>query len=301
MKNKKAFSLVEVSLYLALSALLAAGIIFATYTNINRQRYNNAVQGFVDFLQSQYASVINVKNQADGRSDTAIYGKLVTFGERATEDKTTVYAYDVTGDVIEANGDIIKRDGSIITAHNGISQYGSTLELLGSGLLDTNVFKIETDKFGVTNVEYTNMDEFELDWNAKIQNSTMGEYYTGALLIVRSPISGNVTTYVARDWDSDTSEFWVRGAGNTLVPPTNIKEVNNPDLANKYLTNLINGGEGVRREVFKMEDVDFCVFSEDYNYAGNVRADIRIVSNASSASGIIQIASDGEDSKCKER
>lgn len=281
--KKQGFSLVEVSLYLALSALLAAGIIISTYTNLGRQRYNNSVQEVTDFLSSVYASVINVKNGSDGRTGKAIYGKLVTFGEKADENSSEIFIYDVVGKAIEINDNISKCNGE--SGDN--SACSTTLGLLTSELVNANIFYMEDEESG--EFKYTNVASFKPSYDAKIENGTLGQYYTGALLIIRSPISGNVTTYYTRNFDSDIQRFWVEGVGADIhVAPSRVEMVRDRNLAMNYLRGLI------ANDKFHIGNADYCLYSEDYTFAGNVRADIRIVENAHSSSGVILVPTDKE-------
>ena len=68
MKHKKnGFTLVEMSLFLAVTGLLFVGIIAGTQNTIRRQRYNDSVQNFVDFWRNIYASVSNTQNNTAER------------------------------------------------------------------------------------------------------------------------------------------------------------------------------------------------------------------------------------------
>jgi len=117
----RGFTIIEVSLFIAISGLLFAGLAIGTSTNVARQRYNDAVNDFVDFLQDVYGQVENVENantssdkftrygcstvkfkkndlaEYGGRSDCAIYGKIIIFGQ---EDGENVEVYDLIGESI---------------------------------------------------------------------------------------------------------------------------------------------------------------------------------------------------------
>ena len=75
------FTLVEVSLFLAVTAVLFVGIITATQGSIWQQRYFDAVQGYAEFWRSIYSQVSNPQTVGSGNAEIAIYGKLVVFGE----------------------------------------------------------------------------------------------------------------------------------------------------------------------------------------------------------------------------
>ena len=79
--TRSGFTLVEVALFLAITGLVFAGIVVGTQNSIFQQRYNDAVQNFAEFLRSMYSQVTNVQSEGHGRSEYAIYGKLVNFEE----------------------------------------------------------------------------------------------------------------------------------------------------------------------------------------------------------------------------
>ena len=78
---RRGFTLVEVSLFLAITAAVFVGVAVGTQNSIFQQRYNDAVQNFAEFLRSMYSQVTNVQSEGHGRSEYAIYGKLVNFEE----------------------------------------------------------------------------------------------------------------------------------------------------------------------------------------------------------------------------
>ena len=78
---RRGFTLVEVALFLAITAAIFVSIAVGTQNSIFQQRYNDAVQNFAEFLRSMYSQVTNVQSEGYGRSEYAIYGKLVNFEE----------------------------------------------------------------------------------------------------------------------------------------------------------------------------------------------------------------------------
>ena len=111
--QKPAFTLVEVSLFIAITGLLIAGVIAATQGNISRQRFSDSTQDFADYLREAYSSVLYVQNSSTsdpGRTGTAIYGKILTFGEDCGSSSTcssdlvssTIYSYDIIGTAISS-------------------------------------------------------------------------------------------------------------------------------------------------------------------------------------------------------
>ena len=145
------FTLVEVSIFLAISGLLLIGIIAGTQNSINAQRFNDSVQNFVEFLRTVYSEVENPQSPGDGRSGYAIYGRLVSFGQAMTLDgaripdyEQRVYVYDVIGNsssintssglavsaLIAANANVVlenKSDSGVVTS---VSYAGNVREYI---------------------------------------------------------------------------------------------------------------------------------------------------------------------------
>lgn len=265
---KGGFTLIEVSLFLAITGLLFIGVTLGVQNSVFRQRYNDSIQNFAEFLRGVYDKVMNVQNAGgvipsncrgesgamenigSGASSCAIYGKLVTFGE---DGDSTAYVYDVVG---SAEGEI---------------DVNSTINSLGSGGVGVDV--VSSD-----GTLYTMVDSYKPKWSAEIQkscdNGNCSESYTdfvGALLIVRHPRSGTVQTLVK--------------VGETV----NVR--NRPEG-----TSVVLQSEGVLNG-FGFRQVDFCI-NPDGGENNNIRADVRIPAGARNSSGI-EVLMDDSDNKCR--
>ena len=97
---RKGFTLIEISIFLAVTGLLFAMVTIGVQNSIYQQRYNDTVQSFADFLRNIYSGVENVQSLGDGRHDVAIYGKMVSFGQtmdlegNAVESGQPIFVYD---------------------------------------------------------------------------------------------------------------------------------------------------------------------------------------------------------------
>lgn len=250
----RGFTLVEVSLFLAITAVVFVGVAVGTQNSIFQQRYNDAVQNYVEFLRTVYSQVTNVQSESTGRSGWAIYGKLVTFN-RNNEGGNAITSYNIIGEV------------------DGASD-GSVLEKLAN--LKANV--VYDDK------PVGFVENYTPRWASQIQTTDgwAGEGYkpfTGALLIVRSPSTGTVYTYVMR--------------GKTI----NVEEVlSNEFTADKNPFSYIESGESknyLTDGSFRQEDVDFCVNPNGADKS-TLRRDVRIIKGARNASGIEAITESQE-------
>ncbi len=232
MRTRRGFTLVEVSLFLAITGILFVGIAIGTQNSIFQQRYMDAVQSFAEFLRTTYSQVTNVQSFGDGTTDRAIYGRLVVFS--VDGDKNKIESYAVFGDV----------EGEVA---------GTLLQQLGGRNLSR-----------CTSLEGECMEmkeEFTPRWGSQIQTaegwSEGYEFYKGALLIIRHPITGTVYTYASNSSLGGIDE---------------------------YLSSISG---------FESKQVDFCV---NPNGAGrsDLRKDIRIIKNARNASGIETVSGNGD-------
>ena len=263
---KFGFTLVEVSLFLAISGLLLVGVIAGTQSSISAQRFNDSVQNYVEFLRTAYSEVSNPQSPGDGRSEYAIYGKLVSFGQTTTltgasvsSGEQRIYVYDVIGN-----------SASIGT--------GSVTEALIA--LNANVVIETKNNLGnITNVKLAgNVREYTPTWGASIDGLTNGKTFSGSILIVRHPRSGTITTLVSSEVISV----------NSIVAEAN--STKNFSTVPGILKDKLSS--------FSMQEVDFCVNPNGPGSKANVRRDVRIVYGARNASGIDLINQDDANNKC---
>lgn len=168
-KMRRGFTIIEVSLFLAITGVVFVGIAIGTQNSIFWQRYNDSVQSFAEFLRSEYSRVANVQindNDPNGDEDRAIYGRVVIF-----DGEGSITSYSVSGNAdVNTNGGIIDMLGS-----------------LNAGIEGTN---------GIT-------ETFKPRWGSEIQTTARynGGYtkFEGALLIVRHPSVGTIYTFVNKN------------------------------------------------------------------------------------------------------
>lgn len=218
-KPKLGFTIVEVVLVLAITGLLLSGILAGASTNVTRQRYNDSVQNFAEFLRSTYSDVVNVQNPRTdqtanrfctvsnmsnqitsdgttnysgypGRTECALYGKLLVFGEDDKDNDTSlIYSYDIVGRVFTQADMIFKStDNSEFT----------TLRALSA--VDADIASINISKsWGKQYCSLRpagNDNSYRPQWQARIETTkSTRELYKGMVMIIRSPISGTIHTY----------------------------------------------------------------------------------------------------------
>ncbi len=191
MTNKKTgFSLIEVMLVLAFVFVLFVAMMMTVHVSINRQRYEDGLTSFRDFLQRQYTEVQNVvmdrgvsshikKCDSDdvrggnrGRTDCYVIGRLLTFYEEggATAVKVEQVAYRTRG----------------VTSSKTELEYND-FYIGESGITNS----IET--FG------TEVDTYFLEWAVRLYTPKPEPRLIRdnlSIFIFRSPETGNVRTYI---------------------------------------------------------------------------------------------------------
>lgn len=296
-RPKFGFTLIEVTLFLAITGLLFIGIAAGVQNSIFQQRYNDSVQNFAEFLRSIYSQVSNVesdKTVGGGRSDQAIYGKLVTFGEskNLAGDPNTdnaIFVYTVVGDIEDKFGST-----------------GDTWKDLGK--LNINVVSYKEEDDGTYGVSLAGIAESYVPrWGAKIECIDSGgrlregyfcgkddNSFNGSLLIVRHPRSGTIYTYVynfpieVNDVMKFSPTSGLDGARAKEFKLHNNRSSIGADSQTKMLYNF-SFDPGVV--------VDFCV--DPNGGGGDVRRDVRLAANARNASGVEVMPADSEENKCR--
>lgn len=180
-RKQTGFTVIEVMLFLAVTGLLAIGILVGSGVTIGQQRYRDSVNSVKSYLQQQYnevAHVINGRNkswtcnsagvitevpsgQARGTSDCVILGRLVTV--------------DSTGTKLSASNVVGYRTP-------------------GTPVATSEVAEIANYKLSSSPIEPSIE---EIPWGAQIvkPKSTIAQPFS--VLIIRSPLSGSILTFTA--------------------------------------------------------------------------------------------------------
>lgn len=230
---RRGFTLIEVSLFIAITGLLFIGIAVGTQNSIFQQRYNDSVQNFAEFLRRVYSEVLNVQNvTTGGRSEQAIYGKLVTFGESKTftganNDDNTAFSYNVIGKI----GDSTKAGALGKLAELGLTMVDSDGKMVGLA------------------------DEYTIKWQMALQNVRNTNNFKGAILVVRHPDTGLVYTYVM---NGQTVEVNAAIKNGTVTNDLLTKYMSNGSFKAEQLDMCLNpngvGQGGVRMDIRIVKD-----------------------------------------------
>lgn len=183
--SKEGFTIIEVMLVLAISGLMLVGLIGGSYTTIARQRYNDSLNSFAEYLSRIYSEVISPESFGQGNSDLntenlAILGKVLVFGyeyDDSEVDTRSVYSATLVGsaDISRPSDQPFIKE---ITSE-------STNAQLFCGKMDPELPS--------TVSRYTPLWETVLMRTVPNQN----ERFQGTVIIARTPTSGTVHTIYA--------------------------------------------------------------------------------------------------------
>lgn len=238
---RRGFTIIEVILFLGISGLLLVGLLVGTSSSVARQRYNDSVNSFKDLMQDQYMYVSNVDNDRNdnlnisggtqckgqdnvndsphGRTKCMVYGKLIEFATHDSEDFDIRVTTVIGNDVMDLLND--DRLGTSSTTVN----WGNDISVLQYvNLVRTNIVR-----------------EYQLEWGAKLRqpHPKSESLPTGAILIVRAPVSNSVKTFVVPDSFNSSSK------PSDLISAENQKNgmdfcIASDDLAMINVNNLLN-------------------------------------------------------------
>lgn len=280
--EREGFTLLEVTIVLALTGLLLIGLLGGTAAAIQTQRYNDSVRSYAEYLRTIYSEVINPESLGAGNSSNknvegggnyAIYGKVLVFGYNYgpgtdnEDDTRSVYSATLIGDANVPN----------ITVNGFVNELAAVHAELFCGKR-------------ISGTEYNStLSRYEPTWQAELMQVndpnhepplSVNDRFKGTVIIARSPSSGAVhtiytdQTYDLRDGCKSLSDSY---AGQNLKH--DLAEFSqNPNTASvKFVT----------------EPVGFCVKSQNVS-AGNYR-EVRIAEDGRNTSAISILNTDDQD------
>lgn len=188
--SSSGFTIIEVMLFLAISGLMMAVVLASAAAPINRQRYRDSANSFVSFLQGQYDRTVNVQNDRDEKLKCTLEAGIADVGGvngRGTSDCTIIGRY-----ISSTNGlDLVSR-AVYSTKQIDNSITNDTTSLLNSGL-------IVSDLGDTMN--------YKMEWETSLVGKSDANVLPLHILILRSPSSGTIRTYVRTGSNGSISEI----------------------------------------------------------------------------------------------
>jgi len=166
------FTVIETVLFLSISGALAIGILVGTTTSINVQRYRDSVNSLQSFMRQQYSDVANVRNDkltnscsgvpdiSRGQSNCVILGRYIKMTDSNKFTATTVIG---------------------------------TIPLSLSSSDDLAVLLAYDIKLALSDIDKLTYDT---EWGSLISKEDGTSMGSLAILILRSPSSGVIRTFV---------------------------------------------------------------------------------------------------------
>jgi len=224
LSNEAGFTIIETMLFLGITGLLVMGVLIGTGTSINAQRYRDSVSSLQAVLQQQYSDVANVSN--DTLNNTC-YGDATPTNHLRGQSDCVVLGRFITTNNIGCFGININNVCNLsIKIVLGFTPPGSV-----ASLDDVSIFKKNTTPTPTgynimvlpdspTNTMNTT---YGLEWGASIVD-THNNAKVFSMLILRSPISGTLRTFISPDTSSVVADHDVQTL--LTVAALTINEVN---------------------------------------------------------------------------
>jgi hypothetical protein len=199
-KTDHGFTIIEVMLFLAVTGGLAVAILVGSGVSINQQRYRDSVNTLRGFIQQQYSEATNVVNsragnaacvnavvaeppasvpspQPRGTSECVLMGRLLTVADNGVDLKVAnVVGYRTSQTAPEAATDIAE--------------------------ITTNY------RLGISPIDE---DNSQVEWGAQIVKPKTTTLQPLSMMILRSPLSGSVMTFVKDGVQTDINGFAASG------------------------------------------------------------------------------------------
>jgi hypothetical protein len=169
-------------LFLAVTGLLAVGILVGSGVAIGQQRYRDSVNSLRSYIQQQYSETANVVNSRDKvwNCDSA--------GNVTQADATSGEARGTSDCVILGRFITVDDTGTKLTASN-VAGYRTP----GAATASSDITEITTNyKLGLSPID---QDTQDVSWGAQIVKPKTSTPMPFSVLIIRSPLSGSILTF----------------------------------------------------------------------------------------------------------
>lgn len=212
------FTVIETVLFLGITGLLVLGVLIGVGNNVNEQRYRDAAETFKSVVQSQYASVTNVQN---GRSSQYVCNSVAGVVDAPVGQQPGQSSCFIIGKYVRIEKGEIDSYTILATARTGVTP------------TDTRDITLLKEAYTI-NLSRAEVESKEMEWGTEIATpvptgspaSTATTPRSIGLLIIRSPDSGQVYTFVS----------------NTVPTKSDIESLN-PLTPPKFLSDMLITGK----------------------------------------------------------
>ena len=175
--KQSGFTIIELMLFLAITGALTVGILVGSSSAIGRQRYRDSVTSFKGHVQEQYGQIANVVNSEVNNLVCTQSGNTVQLEDESQQPRGT-------SDCL-LMGRFLLIEGTSITTYNLIGQ-----PIPGASGGD------DTTTLSSYALAIQAPETYDISWGARIVNPQSTDDSLASVLIVRSPLSGSILTYV---------------------------------------------------------------------------------------------------------
>lgn len=223
MRSTQGFTIIETSLFLAISGVLIVGMITTAGISLTNQRYKDAATSLRDILQEQYADTLSVQSSRPTNLSCTSTAQVTDSG---TSENIGQSECSVVGRYVR-----IDNNGLVGTYNVLARQTSSTANLSDLASLRSNY---------ALGVDISEMNETKMEWGTEIAWPRSGAEMrtnvadrTFGMLVIRSPDSGRVYTFTSNEIPEDAS-----------------------DVSNTYLRSLVVAGDEVPGQAARVLCVD---------------------------------------------
>lgn len=339
MTRDRAFSgytIIEVTLFLALTVALFSPLIISTSSNIARQRYQDSVTDVYSYLQNIYSSTENIVNSNNGNvgvRDECTVAAQIAAAEGASSTKGTLTNTDnqtgrtncaIYGKIFffEKNNDISSEANGIGTTT--VKSYDVIGDVLNISKTDDNELNFENKPLDLLSTLHTvhadyisceagsivpsgQVDSHTFPWDSSLQTTgtknadgatTDIKPFEGALLVVRSPLNGAISSLFI-----DTSNL-ASDQDNIVASEQDVFEKSCANLDSVKKASLYSYLEDSSNPKFSYGNIyNICVASPDifaYGGASSNRRNIQLKTAVPASSRDVSLLNmDDEENQCQ--
>lgn len=178
----RGFTVIETMMFLAITGILVVGILYGTGTSINVQRYRDSVLSLQTTLQDQYSQVVNVRNEVSLEGLSCDTNAVVTVDPDA-------------GSAPRGQADCVVMGRYVRTLDSRTLSLSTVVGYINPNAV-TNTNDLQTLQLYALNTIPTSEEEYPIEWNAELQQAGGDMPLAFSVLILRSPTSGIVRTFI---------------------------------------------------------------------------------------------------------
>jgi hypothetical protein len=197
-KNQGGFTILEVSLFLAISTAVAAALFVGLTTMVQNQQWRDSINSMRTLVQSEYQNVragLNDRTKIPSSLTNGGAGALCKAGSLTNPNTAGTSSCLVIGRVIQF--------------YEGNTSFYATADVIATKSVSVAEFPTDIAALNGSNLRVANLAVPTMPWRnpfykGAVLNTTSGRFDTVAIL--RSPVSGAVLVFALNTTDSTTNK-----------------------------------------------------------------------------------------------